>query len=135
MSERSWKRLVVVQVLIASMVIALGGRLYYMQIATAPRYQAAALDNQSRDIITPAARGMILDDQGKPLAMDRTGLVVSIDHTSIQKAKDGGKDLLRRLAKVLHTTYANYKFEPAYAAKRVRHQLVAGTDRLTSRFR
>jgi penicillin-binding protein 2 len=106
MSERSWRRLVIVQVLIASMVIALGGRLYYMQIATAPQYQAAALDNQSRDIITPAARGMILDDQGKPLAMDRTGLVVSIDHTSIQKAKDGGKDLLTRLAKVLHTTYA-----------------------------
>jgi penicillin-binding protein 2 len=105
MSERSWRRLVVVQVLIASMMIALMGRLYYMQIATGPKYQAAALDNQSRDIITPAARGMILDDQGIPLAMDRTGLVVSLDHTTILKAKDGGKDLLTRLAKVLGTKY------------------------------
>jgi penicillin-binding protein 2 len=105
MSESSWRRLVVVQVLIASMVIALLGRLYYMQIASGPRYQIAALDNQSRDIVTPAARGMILDDQGVPLAMDRTGLVVSIDHTSIMKSKDGGKDVLTRLAKVLGTTY------------------------------
>ena len=72
MSERSWRRLVIVQVLIASMLIALLGRLYYMQIASGPRYQAAAMDNQSRDIITPAARGMILDDKGIPLAMNRS---------------------------------------------------------------
>lgn len=105
MSERSWRRLVVVQVLIASMVIALMGRLYYMQIAAGPKYQAAALDNQSRDVITPAARGMILDDQGVPLAMNRTGLVVSVDHVALMKAKDGGKEMLTRLAKVLGTTY------------------------------
>lgn len=105
MSERSWRRLVVVQVLIASMLIALMGRLYYMQIAAGPKYQAAALDNQSRDVVTPAARGMILDDQGVPLAMNRTGLVVSVDHVTLQKAKDGGKDLLTRLAKVLGTSY------------------------------
>jgi len=105
MSERSWRRLVVVQVLIVSMMIALMGRLYYMQIAAGPRYQAAALDNQSRDIVTPAARGMILDDQGVPLAINRTGLVVSVDHVTLQKAKDGGKDLLTRLARVLGTSY------------------------------
>jgi penicillin-binding protein 2 len=105
MSDRSWRRLVVVQVLIASMLIALLGRLYYMQIASGPRYQAAAMDNQSRDIVTPAARGMILDDKGVPLAMNRTGLVISLDHEALQKAKDGGKDLLSRLAKILGTSY------------------------------
>ncbi len=105
MSDRSWRRLVIVQVLIASMVIALLGRLYYMQIASGPRYQAAALDNQSRDIVTPAARGMILDDKGVPLAMNRTGLVISLDHEALQKAKDGGKELLNRLAKILGTSY------------------------------
>ncbi|HUW78361.1 MAG TPA: penicillin-binding protein 2 [Candidatus Nanopelagicaceae bacterium] len=109
MSERSWRRLVVVQVLIASMMLALMGRLYYMQIASGPMYNAAALDNQSRDIITPAARGMILDDKGVPLAMERTGLVVSIDYTTLQKQKDGGKDVLTRLAKVLGTKYATVR--------------------------
>ena len=105
MSERSWRRLVVVQVLIVSMIVVLTGRLYYMQIAAGPKYQAAALDNQSRDIVTPASRGMILDDRGVPLAMNRTGLVVSVDHVTLQKAKDGGKDLLTRLAKILGTSY------------------------------
>jgi len=105
MSERSWRRLLVVQVLIVSMMVALLGRLYYMQVAAGPRYQAAALDNQSRDIVTPAVRGMILDDQGIPLAMNRTGLVIAVDHTALKKQKDGGKGLLTRLAKIVGTTY------------------------------
>jgi len=107
MSERSWRRLVVVQVLIASMMIALMGRLYYMQIAAAPIYQAAALDNQSRDVVTPAPRGMILDDRGVPLAMNRTGLVISMDHATMKHLKDGGKDLLTRLVNILGTTYVD----------------------------
>ncbi len=105
MSERSWRRLLVVQVLIVSMMVALLGRLYYIQVAAGPRYQAAALDNQSRDVVTPAVRGMILDDQGRPLAMNRTGLVIAVDRIALKKQKDGGKDLLTRLARIIGTTY------------------------------
>lgn len=105
MSERSWRRLLVVQVLIVSMMVALLGRLYYMQVAAGPRYQAAALDNQSRDVVTPAVRGMILDDQGIPLAMNRTGLVIAVDRIALKKQKDAGKDLLTRLARIVGTTY------------------------------
>jgi len=43
--------------------VALVGRLFYLQIADGPRYQEAALDIQSRDIVTPALRGLIVDHE------------------------------------------------------------------------
>ena len=46
--------------------MALAGRLFYLQVAAAPKYKTAALEIQSRNIVTPAIRGMILDSSGKP---------------------------------------------------------------------
>ena len=83
MNDRSSQRLLVMYILIGSLVVALFGRLYYLQIAAGPKYQQAALDNQSRDIVTPAVRGMILDDRGVPLAVNRTGLVVTVDNVAL----------------------------------------------------
>ena len=105
MNDRSSQRLLVMYILIGSLVVALFGRLYYLQIAAGPKYQQAALDNQSRDIVTPAVRGMILDDRGVPLAVNRTGLVVTVDNVALGKQADGGKAVLTRLAKILNTDY------------------------------
>ncbi|MEI9907563.1 MAG: hypothetical protein WDO06_06445 [Actinomycetota bacterium] len=54
MNERSRLSLFVTQVLIISLMLALFGRLYYLQIGAGEKYKDAALSIQSRDIVTPA---------------------------------------------------------------------------------
>ena len=56
MRDRTSIAILVAQVFVISLMIALFGRLFYLQIADGPRYQEAALDIQSRDIVTPALR-------------------------------------------------------------------------------
>ena len=79
--------------------IALAGRLFYLQVAAAPKYKIAALEIQSRNIVTPAIRGMILDSSGKPLAVNQVGLVITVDRSKIDNLKDKGEAVLRKLAK------------------------------------
>ena len=79
MRNRTSLSLLVVQIFIASLMISLIGRLFYLQIADGPRYKQAALDIQSRDIVTPALRGLIVDSEGNLLAMNKAGLMVTAD--------------------------------------------------------
>lgn len=101
MSERSRLRLVVLQVLVLSLLVTLTGRLWYLQVLAADNYRAAAAENGTREIITPAARGMILDSRGRPLARNRTALVVSISRTVMMRQPDGGRALVAEVARVI----------------------------------
>ncbi len=101
MSERSRLRLVVLQVLVLSMLGTLLGRLWFIQFVDAGNYQQAAAENRTRDIVTPAARGMILDARGRPLARNQTALVVSISRTEMLRQPDGGRALVGKVAKVI----------------------------------
>jgi penicillin-binding protein 2 len=101
MSERSRLRLVVLQVLVLSMLLTLVGRLWYLQVDASENYKSAAAENGTRQIITPAARGMILDDRGRPLARNRTALVVSISRTAMLRQTDGGRALVAKVAQVI----------------------------------
>src|SRR3954447_5431542 len=101
MSERSRLRLVVLQVLVLSLLATLLGRMWYLQVAASENYKAAAAENGTREIVTPAARGMILDARGRPLARNRTALVVSISRTAMLRQKDGGRELVAKVAKVI----------------------------------
>jgi penicillin-binding protein 2 len=94
-------RLVVVQVLVLSLLGTLLGRLWYLQVLASDDYRSAATENATRQIITPAARGMILDARGRPLARNRTALVVSISRTALLRESDGGRDLVARVATVI----------------------------------
>ena len=85
--------------------IALAGRLFYLQVAAAPKYKTAALEIQSRNIVTPAIRGMILDSSGKPLAVNQVGLVITVDRSKIDSLEDKGESVLRKLAKTLKVDY------------------------------
>jgi penicillin-binding protein 2 len=100
-SDRSRQRLVVVQVLVVSLLVTLLGRLWYVQVEHTSGYASAAAENGTRQIITPAARGMILDSEGRPLARNRTALVVSISRTALLRQADGGRALVARVAKVI----------------------------------
>ena len=105
MRDRSALGLLVVQIFVVSLMLALFGRLFYLQIADGPRYQEAALDIQSRDIVTPALRGLIVDNEGNLLATNRAGLMVTADRSVIDKLPDEGKSVLAKVATSLKLNY------------------------------
>ena len=107
MSLRSRLNLVIVQALIISLMLALGGRLFYLQVAAGLTYQDAALSIQSRDVVNPAIRGAIVDSSGIPLVMDRPGMVISVDRSTLDKLPDRGVVVLARVAKLVGKTANN----------------------------
>ncbi len=107
MNTRSRHALLVVQILIVSLLVALFGRLFFLQIASGPKYRDAALSIQSRDVISAATRGLIVDGYGVPLAMNKAGLAITIDRTAIDKLDDQGVSVMKRLAKLLKLRYSD----------------------------
>ena len=105
MNQRSRLSLLVAQILIVSLLAALFGRLFYLQIAAGPKYRDAALSIQSRDVVAPATRGLIVDSSGVPLALNKVGLAITIDRIAIDKQPDKGVAVLERLAKLLKLKY------------------------------
>ena len=105
MNQRSRLSLLVVQILIISLLVALLGRLFYLQIAAGPKYRDAALSIQSRDVVAPANRGLIVDAYGVPMALNKVGLAITIDRIEIDKQPDKGVEVMQRLAKLLKLNY------------------------------
>ena len=107
MNLRSRLSLLVIQIFIISLMFALLGRLFYLQVAAAPRYKDAALSIQSRDVVTPATRGLIVDSSGVPIALNKVGVAITVDRTKIDKQDDKGEAVLRSLAQLLGLSYAD----------------------------
>jgi len=105
MNQRSRLSLLVAQILIVSLLAALLGRLFYLQIAAGPKYRDAALSIQSRDVVAPANRGLIVDAYGVPLALNKVGLAITIDRIEFDKQPDKGVAVMQRLAKLLKLNY------------------------------
>ena len=78
-----------------------------MQVAAGPKYRDAALSIQSRDVVTPATRGLIVDSSGVPLALNRVGIAVTVDRTKIDLQPDKGVAVLQALAKLLKLDYSD----------------------------
>ena len=107
MSQRSKISLIVFQSLVFSLLFALFGRLFYLQVLESGRYKEAAISIQSRDIVTPAIRGAISDINGSPLVVDLPGLVVFIDRSTLDKQADKGATVLSRTAALFNLEYAD----------------------------
>ena len=107
MNNKSRLSLLVVQILVVSLMTALFGRLFYLQVAAGPKYREAALSIQSRDVVSPATRGLIVDGYGVPLAMNKAGLAITIDRIAIDKLEDKGVGVMKRLAVLLNLKYAD----------------------------
>ena len=107
MNLRSRLSLLVIQIFIISLMVALLGRLFYLQVAAAPLYKDAALSIQSRDVVTPATRGLIVDSSGVPLALNKVGFAITVDRTKIDKQEDKGEAVLTSLAKLLGLKYTD----------------------------
>ena len=101
MSERSRLRLVIVQVLVLSLVLTMFGRLWYLQVMASDQFTQAAAENRTRELLTPAVRGIVLDDRGRPLVRNRTEMVISVSRTEMLRQPDGGRDLIARVAAVI----------------------------------
>jgi penicillin-binding protein 2 len=121
MNNKSRLSLLVVQILIISLMTALFGRLFFLQVAAGPKYREAALSIQSRDVVAPATRGLIVDGYGVPLAMNKAGLAITIDRIAIDKLEDKGVSVMKRLAALL-----NLKYEDVYQNTRLCGELPKG---------
>jgi penicillin-binding protein 2 len=107
MNQRSRLSLIVIQIFIASLMFALFGRLFYLQVAAGPKYHDAALSIQSRDVVTPANRGFIVDSSGVPLALNKVGLAITVDRTIIDKLPDKGAAVIQDLVSLLGLKFAD----------------------------
>jgi penicillin-binding protein 2 len=111
-SDLDARRLVVVVVLVVSMAITLGGRLYYVQVLDPNKPVQTAGRLHDGKIVVPAPRGQILDARGRVLVDNKSTLVVSVDRQTVRSQPDHGAAVLRRLAKLLART-------PALLAKQI----------------
>nr|WP_078938260.1 MULTISPECIES: penicillin-binding protein 2 [Streptomyces] len=100
-TPRVQNRLVVIQIVVFSLLLTLGGRLWYLQIRNGSEYTDEAKNNHVQQVVQPAVRGSILDSRGVPLADNATHLVVSASRTELLTMKDKGRSVLTRLAGVL----------------------------------
>ena len=98
-------RLFVVQALVLSLFVTLFARLWYMQVLGGEAYQAQAAEQSVRELVVQPARGLIVDDMGRPLVANRTSWVVSLDRTMLRKMTDTEqRTLLKRLSKAVRVS-------------------------------
>ena len=107
MNQRGKINLIIFQTLIFSLLFALFGRLFYLQVLDSDRYQDAAISIQSRDIVTPAVRGAITDINGSPLVVDLPGLVLFADRATLDRQADKGVSILSRVATLFKLEYSD----------------------------
>jgi penicillin-binding protein 2 len=103
-TERSRLRLLVVRVLVFSLFATLFARLYYLQVVSGDAYHAAAASQSLREVVVQPHRGLIVDDQGRPLVANRTAWVVSVDRTLLGRLSAPDRAVvLARVATATHT--------------------------------
>ena len=107
MSLRARINLIIFQTLVFSLMFALFGRLFYLQILESDKYKDAAISIQSRDVVTPAVRGAITDINGVPMVVDLPGLVVSINRIELDKQQDKGVSVLSKVANLFGLEYSD----------------------------
>ncbi|MGH3588904.1 MAG: penicillin-binding transpeptidase domain-containing protein, partial [Pseudonocardia sp.] len=81
-------------------------RLWYLQVLTGESYQAQAAEQSIRELVVQPARGLIVDDMGRPLVANRTSWVVTVDRTMLHKMEEAEQEqLLRRVARTVGKPY------------------------------
>ncbi len=104
--QRSRMRLIVVQAIVLSLFVTLFARLWYLQVLGGEAYQAQAAEQSVRELVVQPARGLIVDDMGRPLVANRTSWVVTVDRTLLRKMDaEAQETLLRRVARTVGSSY------------------------------
>jgi penicillin-binding protein 2 len=87
---------------VLSLLLTLAVRLWYLQVVAADDYARAADQNHTRTVLTPAARGSVVDAAGRTLVGNRVSLVITVDRSVLAKQPDQQhREVLARLAGVL----------------------------------
>ena len=84
------RRVQLIAVLVASLIVTLSGRLYYVQILERNQPQQTAGLLHEGSIVVPAPRGEIVDARGRPLVANRVTHVVTVDREKLQLQPDHG---------------------------------------------
>ena len=91
------RRVALMGVLIGGMVLALMGRLGYLMLFRADHYGQMAQDLHERERTIKAARGRILDANGRVLADNRRVCTISVIHSQIEDEEVVAEALSSRL--------------------------------------
>ena len=101
MIPASRRRLAVLYLVLAALLIGLGFRVWYLQVVTHASYVALANQDRVRDVISPSVRGEILDDTGAPMVDNHSSMVVSVNVANVSQEPDAGAAELKKLASLL----------------------------------
>src|SRR5580700_5860659 len=101
MIPASRRRLWVLHLVVAALIISLGVRLWDVQVLNSRSFSALASQDMTESVINPSVRGEILDDTGQPLVANQTSLVVSVNIAKLSQQTDSAA-VLTRLAALLH---------------------------------
>ncbi|MFN2518828.1 MAG: penicillin-binding transpeptidase domain-containing protein [Jatrophihabitantaceae bacterium] len=113
------RRLAVIAVLVTSMVLTLGGRLYYVQLLDPHKPVQTAGRLHDGTIVVPAPRGQIVDARGRVLVDNTPTQVLTVNRQILQAQPDEGTAVLVRLAALLKTTPARLAQEITPCSPRV----------------
>ena len=134
MIPASRRRLAVLHLVVAALLIGLGARLWFVQVMSGAAYADQAKQELTEHVIVPSVRGEILDDTGSPMVDNQSALVVSVNLAELEQQSDGGVAVLHRLATLLGmTVQRSSPRRPGPARRRCASR--AGRGRPTSRSR
>ncbi|GAB7004581.1 penicillin-binding protein 2 [Nocardioides sp. AN3] len=107
-AKTSRLRLIVLQALVFSLFATLFARLYYLQVVTGDDYHAKAASQSVREVVQQPARGLIVDDMGRPLVTNRKAWVVEIDENVLSQLASGDRaELLKRVSRATKVSVAD----------------------------
>lgn len=101
MAARPEVRLTILRVLSLSLFLTLFGRLFFLQIISGSDYAEQASNNQIREVVDPAPRGLVLDQAGRVLAGNASSLAVTLNRTTVLAQSDDGAAVLARLSRII----------------------------------
>jgi penicillin-binding protein 2 len=127
MIPASRRRLAVLHLVVASLLIGLGVRLWFVQVMSGQALASQARQEQTENVIVPPVRGEILDDTGSPMVDNQSALVVSVNMADLQQQRDGGAAVLHRLAALLGTPYKTLTEKTRICTAKVRQPCWAGS--------
>jgi penicillin-binding protein 2 len=127
MIPASRRRLAVLHLVVASLLIGLGARLWFVQVMSGTAYASQAKQEQTEHVIVPSVRGEILDDTGSPMVDNKSALVVSVNMATLKQQSDGGVAVLHRLATLLGMKYQLLSDEVRFCTAKVRQPCWQGS--------
>ena len=93
-------------------------RLWYLQVLSGDRYLAEASDNRVREIKVQAPRGEIVDRNGTPLVINRSGLALVISPDRVSEDRGERREVYQRLGELL-------RMKPGRIERRAERELKA----------